>query len=69
MPRPPTVLRAAGPADAEAAGTVHHACWVETYAQLANQEFWDRVSPSAASGRGDACSRRGSTRRWPRSAA
>lgn len=44
MPRPPTVVRPAGLADAETAGTVHHACWVETYAHLASQEFWDRVS-------------------------
>lgn len=30
--------------DAERAGTVHFTCWVETYAALASQEFWERVS-------------------------
>ncbi|MBO3095388.1 GNAT family N-acetyltransferase [Cellulomonas dongxiuzhuiae] len=43
---PPTAVsvRVATVDDAERAGAVHFACWVETYSGLASREFWDRVS-------------------------
>ena len=44
MPRSDLLLRAATVADADAAGSVHYASWVETYTGLASQEFWDRAS-------------------------
>ena len=44
MPGPGFLLRAATVADAEGAGSVHYASWVETYAGLASQDFWESVS-------------------------
>ncbi|UZN03698.1 GNAT family N-acetyltransferase [Cellulomonas sp. S1-8] len=43
VPRRP-LLRAAALDDAERAGALHHACWVETFAGLASPELWDRLT-------------------------
>jgi GNAT superfamily N-acetyltransferase len=44
MAGPDFLLRAATVADADGAGSVHYASWVETYAGLASQDFWDGAS-------------------------
>ena len=37
-------LRPAAPADAESAGAMHFASFVETYSELAAPDFWDRAT-------------------------
>jgi len=44
MPRPDFLVRPATVVDADGAGSVHYASWVETYTGLASQDFWDRAS-------------------------
>jgi GNAT superfamily N-acetyltransferase len=44
MPRSEPVLRRATPDDAEGAGSVHYASWVEAYTGLASPSFWERAS-------------------------